>query len=59
MSGFDTNKKTMVWEESLLDFSFSDVQESMAKVVRNFAFKVLLPKYGYWDQKEEFPQADV
>jgi len=39
-----------------LDFSFSDVQESMAKVVRNFAVKVLLPKYGYWDQKEEFPQ---
>lgn len=39
-----------------MDFSFSDVQESMAKVVRNFAVKVLLPKYGYWDQKEEFPQ---
>lgn len=38
-----------------MDFRFDDVQESMAKVVRNFANKVLLPKYGYWDQKEEFP----
>lgn len=38
-----------------MDFRFSDVQESMAKVVRNFANKVLLPKYGYWDEKEEFP----
>ncbi|SFG80790.1 cyclohexanecarboxyl-CoA dehydrogenase [Desulfotomaculum arcticum] len=38
-----------------MDFRFNDVQESMAKVVRNFANKVLLPQYGYWDQKEEFP----
>lgn len=38
-----------------MDFRFSEIQESMAKVVRNFANKVLLPKYGYWDQKEEFP----
>lgn len=38
-----------------MDFSFDDVQESMAKVVRNFAGKVLLPKYAYWDQQEEFP----
>ncbi|MFZ5631225.1 MAG: acyl-CoA dehydrogenase family protein [Bacillota bacterium] len=39
-----------------MDFSFDDVQQSMAKVVRNFAGKVLLPKYGYWDRKEEFPR---
>lgn len=39
----------------MMDFRFDDVQDSMAKVVRNFAKKVLLPKYGYWDQKEEFP----
>lgn len=39
-----------------MDFRFNDDQESMARVVRNFANKVLLPKYGYWDQKEEFPR---
>lgn len=39
-----------------MDFNFNDIQESMAKVVRNFAQKELLPKYGYWDQKEEFPR---
>ncbi len=39
-----------------MDFSFDDIQETMAKVVRNFAGKELLPKYGYWDRQEEFPR---
>lgn len=39
-----------------MDFNFNDDQKSMAKVARNFAWKELLPKYGYWDQKEEFPR---
>lgn len=39
-----------------MDFKLTDVQEDMVRVVRNFARKELLPKYGYWDQKEEFPR---
>ncbi|MFZ5631467.1 MAG: acyl-CoA dehydrogenase family protein [Bacillota bacterium] len=39
-----------------MDFSFDDIQETMARVVINFAVKVLLPEYGYWDRREEFPR---
>lgn len=39
-----------------MDFHFTDEQKSMVKFVRNFSEKELLPKYGYWDKREEFPQ---
>lgn len=39
-----------------MDFGFDDVQVSIARVVRNFATKELLPKYRYWDEREEFPR---
>jgi cyclohexanecarboxyl-CoA dehydrogenase len=39
-----------------MDFRFTDEQQSMLKFVRNFSVKELLPKYGYWDKREEFPK---
>lgn len=39
-----------------MDFSLTDVQQSMVTAVRSFAVKELLPKYTYWDRKEEFPR---
>lgn len=39
-----------------MDFSISDIQQSMVTTVRNFATKELLPKYTYWDRNNEFPR---
>lgn len=42
-----------------MDFSFNDVQESMAATVRKFATRELLPKYTYWDRNAEFPREQI
>ncbi len=42
-----------------MDFSFNDVQQSMAATVRKFAIKELLPKYAYWDRNAEFPREQI
>jgi cyclohexanecarboxyl-CoA dehydrogenase len=39
----------------LLDFSFTEEQEALRQVVREFAQRELLPRYGDWDRKGEFP----
>jgi len=40
----------------LLNFSFSEEQEALRQVVREFALRELLPRYGEWDRKGEFPR---
>lgn len=39
-----------------MDFSFSDEQQMIADSIGTFARNELLPKYTYWDRKEEFPR---
>jgi cyclohexanecarboxyl-CoA dehydrogenase len=46
-------------KETNMDFSFNDVQQSMAATVRKFAVKELLPKYAYWDRNAEFPREQI
>lgn len=43
----------------MLDFSFTDEQELLRKTLREFALKELLPKYSYWDRKEEYPYEPI
>jgi cyclohexanecarboxyl-CoA dehydrogenase len=40
-----------------MDFSLSDEQRLIADSVRRFAVEELLPKYTYWDRRDEFPRA--
>lgn len=39
-----------------MDFSLSDEQRMFAESLREFSRKQLLPKYTYWDRREEFPR---
>ena len=40
-----------------MDFSFSDEQSLLQRVVRDFARQELLPRYTHWDRSGEFPRA--
>ncbi|MBI4831000.1 MAG: acyl-CoA dehydrogenase family protein [Candidatus Lindowbacteria bacterium] len=40
----------------MLDFTFTDEQEQLRKTIREFSLKELLPKYGHWDRREEYPR---
>ncbi|MGO4888373.1 acyl-CoA dehydrogenase family protein [Anaerobacillus sp. MEB173] len=40
----------------MLNFSFTDEQEELRKVLRDFAKSELLPTYMEWDRKGEFPR---
>jgi len=42
-----------------MDFSFTDEQNAMAKMLTDFAKKELLPKYTYWDRQGEFPREQI
>jgi cyclohexanecarboxyl-CoA dehydrogenase len=39
-----------------MDFSLSDEQKLIRESVRAFAKRDLLPKYAYWDRRDEFPR---
>jgi cyclohexanecarboxyl-CoA dehydrogenase len=43
----------------MLDFSFTDEQDLLRKTLREFSLKELLPRYGYWDKKEEYPYEPI
>ncbi|MBI5117243.1 acyl-CoA dehydrogenase family protein [Candidatus Poribacteria bacterium] len=43
----------------MLDFSFTDEQGLLRKTLREFSLKELLPKYGYWDKREEYPYEPI
>ena len=39
-----------------MDFNFSEEQQAIAKMTRDFTKKELLPNYAQWDRKKIFPQ---
>lgn len=41
--------------ETVLDFSFTDEQEELRRVLRDFAAKELRPRYAEWDRTGTFP----
>jgi len=43
----------------MLDFSFTEDQEKLREMVREFAKNELAPKYSHWDKVEEFPKEQL
>jgi len=42
-----------------MDFSFTEEQNALRKVIKDFTKKELLPKYAYWDRRSEFFSGDL
>lgn len=42
-----------------MDFSFTEDQEKLREMVREFAKSELAPKYSHWDKAEEFPKEQL